>query len=495
MLPAARTSSLFALVALAACAPGAESREARVVEALTRADESLLRTRPLLVTGKYRRMSGDAVAFMRGSLAITVRDWSDGRPVSTPSRFAVSSPRVPSLGDAHPENFGVLWSAGPDLALEAEPSFEPNDFDAADDLPYLVDLRRLAGTFAYALAEANVDDDSVRAAVLEARGSIIADLLRAYRETIAAIAAGRPPEPVDLTSPIVADLVRRATRDRGASATLTELTVRNGTERTLKRGPLDPAEPTQALVSLPEPFRARVDELVRSYEAELSIALPPGFLHVKDAVREFGSGVSSWPRVRLLLLLEGATTSPEDDVVLEAKELGDAAWPPAFPPLTKAATNRERVARSAHRAFSSASVEPLWQSANWLGLEWQLRRESAAQKNVRVARWVGPLGTPEALIGFGKLLGQRLARVHAGAATDRELDAVRAIDGAIGESTEDFVREEAAVAITTSSQLRDDLRHFRSARERFGPLLGFPVASDSLPAIDLRALVGVPPTP
>jgi uncharacterized protein (DUF2252 family) len=148
VLPAARTSSWFALVALVvleACAPGAESREARVVEALTRADESLLRTRPLLVSGKYRRMSEDAVAYMRGSLAITVRDWSDGRPVATASRFAVASPRVPSLGDAHPENFGILWSAGPDLSLEEEASFEPNDFDAADDLPYLVDLRVLAG--------------------------------------------------------------------------------------------------------------------------------------------------------------------------------------------------------------------------------------------------------------------------------------------------------------------------------------------------------------
>jgi Uncharacterized protein conserved in bacteria (DUF2252) len=325
--------------------------------------------------------------------------------------------------------------------------------------------------------------------------SIVAAMVRAYRETVAAIAAGRPPEPIDPTSPVLADLLRRSTRDRGATATLTELTVRTATERTLTRGPLDPTEPTRALASLADPVRARVEELVRGYEAELPVALPPGFLRVKDAAREFGSGVSSWPRVRLLLLVEGATSSPDDDLVLEAKELGDAVWPPAFPPLAKAVKNGERVVRSAHRAFSSRAVEPLWQTATWLGLEWQVRRETAAQKSVRVARWIGPLGTPEALTGLGKALGQRLGRVHAGSASDRELEALRAIDRAIGESTEEFVREEVSTAVTAARQLREDSRHLRIARELRGPLLGFPAVPDSIHAIDFLALVGVPPTP
>ena len=495
VIPAARPSSLIALVVLAACAPGAETREARVVEALTRADEPMLRTRPLLVAGKYNRMSEDAVGFMRGSLAIAVRDWGDARPIARPSRFAIASPRVPSLGDAHPENFGVLWSASAGLVLDHSASFEPNDFDAADDLPYLVDVRRLAATMAYAVEESNGDDEDKRRMALAARSRIVAALLTGYRETIHEFAANRVPEPIDLATPIIADLIGRSTRDAGSRATLAELTVLDGTERLLKRGAPDPTEPTQAMVDVPAALRGGIADLVRNYQARLPVVLPPGFLHVKDVARTFGSGVSSWPRIRLLLLVEGATSSTEDDIVLEAKELGDAPWPPAFPPLSAAATNRDRVNRSAHRAFSSTAVEPLWQTTDWMGIEWQLRRETESQKSVRVARWVGTLGTPEALMAFAKELGHRLACVHGRPLLDRQTNAMRVIDATIAEAPDAFVSEEVSNAIESANGLRDDLRHLRSARARLGPLLGFfPGEASSVP-IDFAALVGVPPTP
>lgn len=53
---------------------------------------------------------------------------------------------------------------------------------------------------------------------------------------------------------------------------------------------------------------------------------PPSFFQIEDAARELGSGVASFPRVRVLVLVRGPTASPDDDVILpEIKELG-GAW-------------------------------------------------------------------------------------------------------------------------------------------------------------------------
>lgn len=485
----------LAYLSLAGCAPGDDSREARIVEALTRADEPLLRSRPALVAGKYARMASDGVSFMRGSVALAVRDWLDARGDAEGSRFAVTSPRVPSLGDAHPENFGILWSFTADAGFDGLASFEPNDFDAAERLPYLVDVRRLAGSLAFVVGETNAGDEGARRLAIERTDTIIAAAVEAYATTIRALASDQAVAPIDLASPVLADLVRRASRDRGPGATLGERTVVRAGARTLVRGAPDPSEPTQALADMPPLLRARVHELVDAYARTLPLALPAGYLSVKDAAREFGAGVASWPRVRLLLLVEGPTASPDDDVILEAKELADAPWPAAFPPLSTASTNQERVAWAAHRAFSSSAVEPLWQRASWLGIEWQIRRETEAQKSVRVERLVGPLGTPEALEALARALGQRVAYVHAGGSGTRETAALTAIAAAIGSSTLPFVEEQVRVARASAVRLREDLAHFRNALASRGPTLGFSsVTTEALP-IDFAALLGTPPSP
>jgi uncharacterized protein (DUF2252 family) len=474
-------------VLLASCAGAREDRDAFVVDALVRSDEVLLRTRPALVAGKYARMHNDAYAFFRGSVPLYVRDTLDARGGLGASRFAVTSPRVPSIGDAHPENFGTLHAYAGGTNFDGAFSLEPNDFDGAERLPYLVDVRRLAIGVAFAARIALASGGAVAERDVEA---VAAASARGYVAGLRARANGAPVPQVDWTTPILADLAKRTKRDAGVGKELATLTTVDAGVRRLRRGTLDPEQPWQALGDVPRSIADGVPELLASYEAMVPLALPAGFLGVKDVAREYGSGVASWPRIRLVVLVEGPTAAVEDDVVLEVKELADTSWPASFAPFVSARTNVERVRRHAHAAFSSEAVEPLWQAVPWRGLEWQVRRESEGNKTVRVARMTGASGTAEALAALAFALGETVARVHFGRGpTSSE---AQVIGDAVARDVEGFVQEQAAIGRTWSFAAELDHRAFKEALRARGPALGFPLVAAEPLAIDFGALVGAP---
>src|SRR5687768_11644080 len=124
-------------VLVVGCDRSDDARSAELVNVIVGADEALIRARPELCAGKYRRMAADPYAFFRGSLALWLHDLRLDTEGAARSAYALDGPLPLALGDPHPENFGVLEAGDGTLALE------PNDFDAADRAPYLNDVRRL----------------------------------------------------------------------------------------------------------------------------------------------------------------------------------------------------------------------------------------------------------------------------------------------------------------------------------------------------------------
>src|SRR5262249_35398395 len=157
-------------------------------------------------------------------------------------------------------------------------------------------------------------------------------------------------------------------------------------------------------------------------------------LRLLDAVREFGSGVASWPRLRAILLVRGPTDDPADDVLLELKEVGDSGIAGLYPPGVYHDSVGQRVVHSARGAWARADAEPLWGWTDLLGFPCQIRRESEGQKNVRVARMAGGEGTPEAIAALATTLGTLVARVHASGPAG--IDNARAIYKRIASSPE-----------------------------------------------------------
>lgn len=484
-----RLLRLAPLALAAACAEpdDSDTRTQALVSVLARADEAIIRSRPTLAAGKFARMRADGFDFVRGSLPVYAHDTRDPAGLLGVSRFASASPLVLSIGDPHPENFGTLVAADGTLGLE------PNDFDAAERAPFLWDVRRLAAGLAVAAALANDGDDAARARTRAAAPDIVRSAVRAYAAAIGNAARGGPLERVTgADDPILADVFSRGARDRDARRELSDFTVLEGGRRRLRRGVLDPSDPSNVLVDLP-PFALDALPLsLRAWRHTLVGDAPSDAeIEILDAARELGSGVASFPRVRALVLVAGRSEAPEDDVLLEVKELGDPHLELDVPPYVHWDDVKARVVATSRAAWARPDADPRWGVTDWVGLPCQVRSESGGNKTLRVSRMVKERGSAEALGSLARVLGGLVARVHAN--SDESRSAARALDARINADAESFVEEEVGVATRYAETTLEDFSRFGRALDRLGPRLGVPPDAADAPRPDLAGLfAGVP---
>jgi uncharacterized protein (DUF2252 family) len=478
----------FAL--LSGCGDGAaDPRAAEIAGVLSRADEPLIRSRPALVAGKYARMASDPYSFYRGNVPIYRHDWDRGAFGLTAGSAAFGgAPELLAVGDPHPENFGVLVARDGSLALE------PNDFDSADRANPLWDLRRLTTGMSLAAHLSNSDDPAARIAAVAASRATARAAAEAYAQEIAVIAKGgarlRLGDPGQ--EPVLVDAFKRSRRDTDNRRELVDLTEIVGGKRRLRRGVLSPDDTQNIFADLPASPYAALPAAIMAYRATL-ISPPPALdFTLLDAVRELGSGVASWPRVRGVLLVRGATDDPSDDLLLEIKELADAALPVLPPPSVGFDDVDTRVLATSRAAWAIPDAAPLWGTTSWVGLPCQIRLESSGQKTIRVSRLTGDLGTPEALSGLARELGRLLARAHGSPLLPGETPASR-VAAVIGADAAAFADEQADTAERYAAQVLLDHALFVSALADLGPRLGVPADATDTPSPDLAALFGTPP--
>lgn len=469
--------ALFASALLSCDVPPVdEERDRAVVSVLTRADEPLLRTRPALVAAKYAAMTENDHAFVRGALAVYAFDVTSGPLRAT--RYTRELPLVRSIGDAHLENFGTLRHRDGALSLE------PNDFDAADQLPFSWDVRRLASSLAVAANTAGLD----RAAC----GAVAEALALGYAHGIARAVDGGALDDNMVPGPgrgsiVLDDLFARAEKDARKREELDELTVLDGNVRRFKRGRPLPDEPDE-LVDLPPFVMRAIPTLI--LDASATLIDPPDIveLTVHDMVRRYGAGVGSLPRIRWLALLRGPSDDPSDDVIVELKEVFESNVGSPLPPGARYASVAARVL-DGRAAWSTPDADPLWSAASAFGFTFQMRTESEAHKSLRVSRLTGALATVEALADLARRLGVRLAHVHAtSTASERApansiADAIRDVVG--------FAHEQRDFAVAYADLVARDRLALIRVRDARGPWLG----ADSAQArerfqADLAALLG-----
>lgn len=491
----ARMRRLLLVLAVAGCGDRADDRDGVVVGALVRADLPLLRSRPALVAGKYRAMASDLFSFHRGALPIYLADARDAALPVGRSRFALDVPLVVGLGDPHPENVGLLFGA------DGVPRLEPNDLDGVELVPYLRDLRRLLVGVAVAVDASNVGSPTALSAAQARRREIVAACVEGYRTAILAYAGGAPPEVFADGGgvPNLEDLFKRGKKDFAARDELAGLTVLEGGTRRLlddTKGEIpDPTEPTQVLRPLPAVALAALPATLAAYRSTLVEPPPPEYFQVLDAKRELGSGVASWPRIRVLVLVRGPTDAPADDVVLELKELADAGTSAAAWPTQHFARVEDRIDFARRTVWSRPDADPRWGTARWLGLPVQVRTESEGHKTLRVARMTGANGTPEALVATARFLGRMLARVHA-TPTTLALGSERpaaAIGAVLARDPAGFDAEQVDAALAYLALVEADHRRFPALLADLGPTLGVPADPSDTPSPDLRALFVVDP--
>lgn len=497
---------ILAIACEAACAaPSDELARAQWLHQTLVLDNQVFLDRdPEQAQGKLALMGEGLYTYFRGTAPQYARDaMQPGSPGYWPSAFETGETSdVALVGDPHPENIGTFARSTGDTV-----TVELNDFDAATFGPYGFDLRRLA--LAYWIAseqirrhhEAAGMTDPERTLDEEDRLAAATAVARGYADEIAAVAGDlRRGWSMTADSPIgdvLAELVGDAV-DRGlAREELTDYTrVRDDGQRVMRYGDvqaprtLEYGDATQRVFedtlvrpSLEE--QAMVEALLERWvdTLEASVAIDPASLRsgagLKGMGRRLGAGVASYPVSRYYVLLEGPSASPDDDVLVELKQVLDAVPMPGLPrfPAQPFYTNAERVVSMQRRLQSSEQADP-WLGWASLGADgYRSRWRTGLQRTLRVGRLAERLAdgdyAPDDLIALAEVSGRLLARRHGTAAKLDGEPGAPAIARAIAGDDEGLVDEVAGFVEGYAPQVIADHDALVGLLEAYGTDLGY----------------------
>lgn len=253
---------------------------------------------------KFDKLRDSRFSFFRGTALLFYRDMAG---------MDAWMPTVLTLGDVHPNNFGVMPNA------HNVPVFGVNDFDEAYYAPFTWDLRR--GATGFVLAAEEIGDYSKKK-----QRRIARNFIEGYIEAIHAFAdqgSERDEEMrLDSAPPLIRELIEDSLRDRAewlADDYLDEF--RRGFRSSKK---LEPITARRA------EFQDAIDRLVQ--QNGITVPERAGRMQVKDVAIRRGQGTASLGLPRYYILIEGPLTDGSDDLILEFKEARRSALAGLVPP-------------------------------------------------------------------------------------------------------------------------------------------------------------------
>jgi uncharacterized protein (DUF2252 family) len=463
---------MFAAAGGCAVDPDPDADRAAWLHATLVEDNLALSARePQLVAGKLARMSRSRFEFLRGTSRQYARDllepacppWGDLGGLEDPEAWL-----VPLVGDPHPENLATQRRPDGSLRLEFD------DFDAATHGPFVLDVWRLAVSFwiaAVDLAPSGLTEEDGAAA--------------ARRVAVGYLHGLDEPGTAPPVGVILEDLLEGARRDGDADADRATYTAVEDGRRSLVFGHFE--EPVggvyaNTLVPVDDDTADIVAALLADAWTSLpgSTPVPAAELRPKSVGRRFGAGVSSYALLRWYAVVEGPTTAPDDDGLLEVKEAADplAVGPHPLGPERRFASNGERIV-SLQRELA-ADADPWLSWANAPPLSARVREVSAYHRGLRVARIADRLRahvwTAQDVLVLAEEIGAVLGRAHADAHTASGRLAGDVVRAALGGREDAFVDGTERFARAYGPRIDDDFRLFRLLLEREGPLLGVRVS-------------------
>ena len=459
-------------IALSACGGGSwdEIRAAWLVDAIVDDNRVWLSRDLSLLAGKYEVMAADPYDFMRGTASIFFRDLERAGTLREPTAFVSSAEAAEILiaGDPHPENVGVMLP-GPDPAdIDRAPALllELNDFDTAGFGPYTLDVRRAMLGLSVLLEGARCGPacrDRVRRVALESWFDGVTSCTKRPEDCAIPAVLGR----ASLLDDLVGEVL-----EEGPDRILLEEVTTLGPDG-LRRLSLDEALDESGLGTLAptQEERAQAERLLAAY--------PGGFeLRIHDVARRYGVGVASRPAVRYVVAYDRGESGPEDDALLQMREVVD---PPALYNLPTAPVTL--LDGNDHRSVASARV--LWSHPEADGRLDAIRDGAMTFKVQTWSSWFqaldhidiisqvsGPVPDEAALSSLAALLGEQLAGAHARSLTASGAPAGPVIVGDLAGRKESFVAERLAEAEPDLARTLADHARFVEALSTYGPLLG-----------------------
>lgn len=379
---------------------------------------------------KLAKMALDPYTFYRGTAHLFQRDMATW-PASAYATAQTGQTWIG--GDAHLGNFDAARDSSGTAV------FRVSDFDEAYLGQYTWDLRRLATSLVLAGRANGVADADLRTAIGTLVGAY-ADKMTDFKGS-SAEASFRLTK--STTTGVVDDLIAAADAKTRASL-LSKYTQVSGGVRTFQT--------TADLVSVPATTRSALVGAMTGYVNSIATSkrYAASFYTVKDVRQKLGSGVGSLGRLRYYVLVEGASTSTADDVILEFKQEAASAVaqtvPGNLPSSAYGGHEGQRVARTAKAQVANADVLIGWTTV--AGLPYWVHEKSPYQQDVDAAAFdsAGKLDTA------ATYFGQALASAHALA--DQDYDAA-IVSYSIDKQVSD--------AITSKSGLKTEIANFAFA--------------------------------
>lgn len=376
---------------------------------------------------KLATMARSAYDFYRGSDHIFFQDMAT-RPASA---YATAQTGATWIGgDTHLGNFDAARDSS------GKAVFKVADFDEGYLGQYVWDLRRLAASMVLAGRDNGLSDADI--------GAAIDSMVGAYLDQMAQFKGSNGEASFrldkDTTTGVVDDTIDKADGKTRANL-LAKYTALSGGARRFQN--------LSDLIAVPAATYSDVTAAMPAYIGSIAASkrYPSGYYTVKDVHRKLGSGVGSLGKLRYYVLIEGATSSSSDDVILELKQQAVSAVATAAPGRLPSSAYEShqgmRVARTAKAQVVNAEV--LIGHASIAGLPFYVHEKSPFQEDFDVAK----LDSAGKFDTAAQYVGQALASAHALA--DQDYDAT-----VVGYSIDKQVTE----AVTSRSGFKSELRAF-----------------------------------
>ncbi|MGB7364826.1 MAG: DUF2252 family protein [Rhodococcus sp. (in: high G+C Gram-positive bacteria)] len=254
---------------------------------------------------KFDKLDGSLFSFFRGTCLLFYRDMA-GEDAWMPT--------VLTLGDVHPENFGVMPSA------DNVPIFGVNDFDEAYYAPFTWDLKRGAVGFTIG---AQVEGGLGR----KRQRRVVESFVHGYIDAIEKFAEDGNELEHQMRMDNAPKLIRKLIEDADDDDRDEWLVDRYHDE--FRRG-FRASDELVPLSSRRAEFQKHIDRFVK--ENEVPVPDRAGRMHVKDVCIRLGQGTASLGLSRYYVLIEGARGDSTDDLIIEFKQARRSALSNLVPP-------------------------------------------------------------------------------------------------------------------------------------------------------------------
>ncbi|MBF4162430.1 DUF2252 family protein [Nocardioides sp. CBS4Y-1] len=382
---------------------------------------------------KFDKLHGSVFSFLRGTCLLFYRDMA-GEDAWMPT--------VLTLGDVHPENFGVMPSA------DDVPIFGANDFDEAFYAPFTWDLKR--GATAFVVAAGAVGDKGPGK-----QRRIAESFVRGYAQAMGhfAGASGESQRQwrQDNAPKLVRRLIEKATKESRDAYLLRKY-------HNEQRSGFRADDEHVPVTSRRAEFQEALDRFVETNG--IDVPARAAGMRVKDVCMRLGQGTASLGLPRYYLMVAGPAGDGSDDLLIEFKGARRSALAGLAPPseyVVDGAGERISHAQGVHlvrgdRFYGAVEMD---------GQSFMVRERSHYRESMDLGDLSGKHWRR-----YAHLCGESLAQSHAlsdeAGLVDHDIEPE--ILQAMG-PIELFVTDIVAWAMEAAERVRSDHRHFRADHE------------------------------